>query len=321
MSEAELLAIFSAPASPARARCELGRDLLARFGGLRHLFAAPLDEVSAVHGLGPAKYAQLQAVVEMARRALAEEIAERDAMTSPQAVRDYLALSLGSRPHEVFVAMFLDAQNRLLGSEELFRGTLTQTSVYPREVVKTALRHNAAGVIFAHNHPSGVAEPSRADELLTQTLKQALSLVEIKTLDHFIVAGRAYDLVCRAGLTLTPAGERCPSQRMRHLGPKRLNYLAFRVTIQDFRNFNELERAMARVCQVTGKAPMVGNNVSHANNKTKRRFLPNLQRRRFWVESENRWVSLRLTNAALRTIDKNGIDAVLADLRARGEHV
>ena len=110
-------------------------------------------------------------------------------MSSPQAVRDYLRLSLGSRPHEVFVAMFLDAQNRLLGCEELFRGTLTQTSVYPREVVKTALRYNAAGVIFAHNHPSGVAEPSRADELLTQTLKQALSLVEIKTLDHFIVAG------------------------------------------------------------------------------------------------------------------------------------
>ena len=168
---------------------QLGRDLLARFGGLRPLFAASLDEVSAVHGLGPAKYAQLQAVVEIARRALAEEIAERDVMTSPQVVRDYLALSLGSRPHEVFVAMFLDAQHRLLGSEELFRGTLTQTSVYPREVVKTALRHNAAAVIFAHNHPSGIAEPSRADELLTQTLKQALALVEINTLDHFIVAG------------------------------------------------------------------------------------------------------------------------------------
>jgi DNA repair protein RadC len=138
---------------------------------------------------GPAKNVQLQAVVEMARRALAEQIRDRDAMSSPQAVREYLRLSLGARPHEVFVAMFLDAQNRMLGCEELFRGTLTQTSVYPREVVKTALRYNAAGVIFAHNHPSGVAEPSRADELLTQTLKQALSLVEIKTLDHFIVAG------------------------------------------------------------------------------------------------------------------------------------
>jgi len=125
----------------------------------------------------------------MARRALREEIGERDAMSSPRAVRDFLQLSLGGRPHEVFAVIFLDSQNRMLGLEELFRGTLTQTSVYPREVVKTALRYNAAGVIFAHNHPSGVAEPSRADELLTQTLKQALLLVEIKTLDHFIVAG------------------------------------------------------------------------------------------------------------------------------------
>jgi DNA repair protein RadC len=189
LSEAELLAIFLRTGIAGKSAVELGRDLLDRFGSLHRLFAAPLEDVAAVRGLGPAKYVQLQAVVEMARRALAEQIQDRDAMSSPQAVRDYLRLSLGARPHEVFVAMFLDAQNRLLGCEELFRGTLTQTSVYPREVVKTALRYNAAGVIFAHNHPSGVAEPSRADELLTQTLKQALSLVEIKTLDHFIVAG------------------------------------------------------------------------------------------------------------------------------------
>ncbi len=189
LSEAELLAIFLRTGIVGKSAVELGRDLLDRFGSLHRLFAAPLEDVAAIRGLGPAKYVQLQAVVEMARRALAEQIQDRDAMSSPQAVRDYLRLSLGARPHEVFVAMFLDAQNRLLGCEELFRGTLTQTSVYPREVVKTALRYNAAGVIFAHNHPSGVAEPSRADELLTQTLKQALSLVEIKTLDHFIVAG------------------------------------------------------------------------------------------------------------------------------------
>jgi DNA repair protein RadC len=189
LSEAELLAIFLRTGIAGKSAVELGRDLLDRFGSLHRLFAAPLEDVAAIRGLGPAKYVQLQAVVEMARRALAEQIQDRDAMSSPQAVRDYLRLSLGARPHEVFVAMFLDAQNRLLGCEELFRGTLTQTSVYPREVVKTALRYNAAGVIFAHNHPSGVAEPSRADELLTQTLKQALSLVEIKTLDHFIVAG------------------------------------------------------------------------------------------------------------------------------------
>ena len=189
LSEAELLAIFLRTGIAGASAVELGRQLLARFGNLQRLFAAPLSEVAAVRGLGPAKYVQLQAVMEMARRALEEDIGERDAMSSPQAVREFLRLTLGGRAHEIFMAMFLDAQNRLLGSEELFRGTLTQTSVYPREVVKTALRYNAAGVIFAHNHPSGVAEPSRADELLTQTLKQALSLVEIKTLDHFIVAG------------------------------------------------------------------------------------------------------------------------------------
>ena len=189
LSEAELLAIFLRTGIAGASAVELGRQLLARFGNLQRLFAAPLAEVAAVRGLGPAKYVQLQAVIEMARRALEEDIGERDAMSSPQAVREFLRLTLGGRAHEIFMAMFLDAQNRLLGSEELFRGTLTQTSVYPREVVKTALRYNAAGVIFAHNHPSGVAEASRADELLTQTLKQALSLVEIKTLDHFIVAG------------------------------------------------------------------------------------------------------------------------------------
>ncbi len=189
LSEAELLALFLRTGIAGKSAVELGRDLLQRFGGLQRLFAAPLEEVAAIKGLGSAKYAQLQAVVEMARRALSEQIGERDAMSSPRAVREFLCLTLGSRPHEVFVALFLDAQNRLLGTEELFRGTLTQTSVYPREVVKTALRFNAAGVIFAHNHPSGLAEPSRADELLTQTLKQALALVEIKTLDHFVVAG------------------------------------------------------------------------------------------------------------------------------------
>ena len=189
LSEAELLAILLRTGIAGVSAVELGRALLARFGNLQRLFAATLPEIAAVRGLGPAKYVQLQAVVEMARRALQESIGERDALSSPQAVREFLRLSLAGRAHEVFLVMFLDSQNRLLGSEELFRGTLTQTSVYPREVVKTALRYNAAGVIFAHNHPSGVAEPSRADELLTQTLKQALALVEIKTLDHFIVAG------------------------------------------------------------------------------------------------------------------------------------
>jgi DNA repair protein RadC len=140
--------------------------------------------------MGPAKYAQLQAVLEMARRALAEEMQDADVLSSPMAVRDYLRLRLGGLGHEVFMAVFLDAQNRILQAEELFRGTLTQTSVYPREVVKRALFHNAGGVILAHNHPSGVAEASQADRWLTDQLKQALNLVDVRVLDHFVVAGQ-----------------------------------------------------------------------------------------------------------------------------------
>ena len=132
---------------------------------------------------------KLQAARELAARAIGEQLSQRDALTSPTAVRDFLKHRLGGLPHEVFVVLLLDAQNRVLSVDEMFRGTLTQTSVYPREVVKAALRANAAAVIFAHNHPSGVAEPSRADEALTQSLKQALSLVDVKVLDHFIVAG------------------------------------------------------------------------------------------------------------------------------------
>ena len=153
-----------------------------------------------MRGLGPAKYVELQAVVEMVKRALSEQIGERDAMSSPRAVREFLQLTLGGKGNEVFVVLFLDAQNRLLASEELFRGTLTQTSVYPREIVRAALRINAAAVIFAHNHPSGVAEPSRADELLTQALKQALALVDIRTLDHFVVAGNRVVSFAERGL-------------------------------------------------------------------------------------------------------------------------
>ncbi|MBC7943720.1 MAG: DNA repair protein RadC [Burkholderiales bacterium] len=189
LSDGELLAIFLRTGVPGKSAVDLARDLLQRFAGLGGLFAASQADFCAIGGLGPAKYAQLQAVLEMAQRALREEIKRGDAMSSPQAVRDYLRLALQGRAHEVFVVLFLDAQNRVVASEELFRGTLTQTSVYPREVVKRALYHNAAAAIFAHNHPSGVAEPSNADQLLTQALKQALALVDIKVLDHFIVAG------------------------------------------------------------------------------------------------------------------------------------
>lgn len=189
LSNAELLAIFLRTGVTGKSAVELGRELLSRFGSLSSLFAAKEDDFCAAKGLGRAKYAQLQAVFELARRALSESITERNALSSPQAVRDFLQLTLRELPYEVFYALFLDAQNRLIAAEEMFRGTLRQTSVYPREVVKRALQHNAGAVIFAHNHPSGVAEPSRTDEILTEALKNTLSLVDVKVHDHLIVAG------------------------------------------------------------------------------------------------------------------------------------
>lgn len=187
LSDAELLAIFLRTGIRGKSAVDLARELLVRYGGLSAVFAA--KRTDRLPGLGDAKYSQLQAVLEMARRALGETLRSGDALSSPGAVRDFLRLTLAGRDHEVFVCVLLDAQNRVIACEELFRGTLTQTSVYPREVVKCALARNAAAIIFAHNHPSGVAEPSHADQILTQTLKQALALVDIKVLDHFIVAG------------------------------------------------------------------------------------------------------------------------------------
>jgi len=189
LSDAELIAVCLRTGSAGRSAVDLGRELMRRFGGLAGLLAADRTAIRSVKGLGPAKAAQLAAVTELARRSLAEQLRTGSALTSPQSVRDYLRLALGGRPHEVFLALFLDAQHRVIRSEELFRGTLTQTSVYPREVVKAALRANAAAAVFAHNHPSGVAQPSQADEMLTRQLREALALVEVRVLDHFIVAG------------------------------------------------------------------------------------------------------------------------------------
>jgi DNA repair protein RadC len=200
LSDAELIAIFLRTGVRGRSAVDIAREALARFGSLSGLFAANAGAMTAVAGLGTAKYAQLQAVLEMARRALREKLERGSALCSPQAVRDYLRLKLQDRPHEVFVGVFLDAQNRVLAVEELFRGTLTQTSVYPREVVKRALAHNAAAMIFAHNHPSGIAEPSRSDEALTQALKQALALVDVKVLDHFVVGSGAAMSFAERGL-------------------------------------------------------------------------------------------------------------------------
>lgn len=194
LSDAELLALFLRVGVRGSSAVDLARNLLRHFGSLHRLFAASRAEVAAFPGMGDAKYAQLQAVLEMARRALGEELYRADVLDSPRTVRDWLRLKLAGLPHEVFMVLLLDARNRLLAAVELFRGSLTQTSVHPREVVKLALAHNAAGVLLAHNHPSGAAEPSRADEALTQTLKQALALVEIRLLDHFIVAGTAEPL-------------------------------------------------------------------------------------------------------------------------------
>lgn len=200
LSDAELLAIFLRVGVTGKSAVDLARELLTTFGSLNGIFSASCASLTAVNGMGDSKYAQIQAVFEMARRALQEDMRARDALNSPQAVRDYLCLRLGNLTREVFVVLFLDAQNRVLAQEELFAGTLTQTSVYPREVVKRALHHNAAAVILAHNHPSGVAEPSRADELLTSALKQALALVDIRVLDHFVIAGNVAVSFAERGL-------------------------------------------------------------------------------------------------------------------------
>lgn len=192
LSDAELLAIFLRVGVRGKSAVDLARDLLAQCDhSLSRLAAASLQDLQRVPGMGLAKAAQLKATLELARRALREQMADRDLLSSPQQVRDFLRLKLDALTYEVFMVLLLDAQNRLIRAEEVFRGTLTQTSVYPREIVKLALAHNAAAVILAHNHPSGVAEPSRADEQLTQSLKQTLALVDVKVLDHFVVAGSA----------------------------------------------------------------------------------------------------------------------------------
>ncbi len=189
LSDPELLALLLRVGVKGRSAVELGRDLLLQFGSIQGMFAASVSEFSAVHGMGPAKFAQLQAVMELARRALGEQLHSGALLGSPDTVRQYLRCTLGRQAHESFVVMFLDVKNRLLTTEEMFRGTLTHTSVYPREVVKAALAHNAASVLLAHNHPSGTTEPSEADLLLTRALVQALALVDVRVLDHFVVAG------------------------------------------------------------------------------------------------------------------------------------
>jgi DNA repair protein RadC len=189
LSDAELLAIFLRVGLPGKDAVALAIELLGRFGSLRALIHASRADFTAVPGLGCAKYAQLQAVVELARRAIVEEMRSGAELSSPHAVKDFLRLSLAGQPYESFHVLFLDVKNRLIEACELFRGTLTHTSVYPREVVREALARNAAAVMLAHNHPSGSSAPSESDVLLTRALVQALALVDIRILDHFVVAG------------------------------------------------------------------------------------------------------------------------------------
>ncbi|AGA89577.1 DNA repair protein radc [Thioflavicoccus mobilis 8321] len=198
LTDAELLAIFLRTGVAGKSAVDLARELLAELGGLRGLFSTGQDQFCRAKGLGLAKFAQLQAVLEMSRRYLEDGITRTDILTSPEATRDYLKARLYAYPHEVFACLFLDNRHRVIRYEELFRGTIDGASVHPREVVRQALISNAAAVIFAHNHPSGVAEPSQADIRITERLKQALGLIEVRVLDHFIVGeGRGTSLAER----------------------------------------------------------------------------------------------------------------------------
>ncbi len=189
LSDTELLALLLRTGTAGRGVLQMAQEVLAHFGGIGGLLHTGAEDLKRVKGLGgSAKRAELVAVLELARRALAQQLKAREVFSSPGAVKEYLQLHLAGRLHEVFAVLFLDAQNRLVAMEELFRGTLTQTSVYPREVVLRALHHQAAAVVLAHNHPSGTVQPSRADEALTQTLKAALALVDVRVLDHVVVA-------------------------------------------------------------------------------------------------------------------------------------
>lgn len=200
LSDSELLAIFLRTGIKNKSAVDVARELMTHFGSLSALLAAPQATLCAMPGMGVAKYVQLRGGVELAKRALREEMAGGVNLNSPQSVRDYLRLTLRNLPHEVFVGVFLDARNRVIEVEELFRGTLMQTSVFPREIVKRALHFNAAAMIFAHNHPSGVAEPSGADQTLTEALKRALGLIDVRVLDHFIIAGSSAMSFAERGL-------------------------------------------------------------------------------------------------------------------------
>lgn len=200
LSEAELVALLLGRGGTHGSALDLARALLQRFGGLRSLLTADLPALSACTGIGPARYAVLQASVELARRHQLERLRAGPVLASPRAARDYLLARLRDLEHEVFCALFLDSRHRLICFRELFQGTVDGATVHPREVVKQALARNAAALILAHNHPSGVAEPSQADEIITHRLRDALALVEIRLLDHLIVGDGACTSLAERGL-------------------------------------------------------------------------------------------------------------------------
>lgn len=187
LSDAELLAIFLRTGVNGKTAVDLSRELLNNYNGLRQLIESDEQAFCKTKGLGQAKYVQIQAAIELGRRYLAAGLDRADVLSNTQDTRTYLLSQLRAHPHEVFACLFLDNRNRIISFDKMFNGTIDGASVYPREVVKRALGHNAAAIIFAHNHPSGVAEPSKADQLLTQRLKDALALVDIRVLDHFVI--------------------------------------------------------------------------------------------------------------------------------------
>lgn len=190
LSDAELLAIFLRTGVAGKTAVDLARELLARFGSLRKMLSASQDAFCEGTGLGKAKFVQLQAALEMSRRHLGETLQKGTVLSSPRDTERYLHTQLGDRAQEVFCCLFLDNRHRVLAFEELFQGTVNGTAVYAREVVRRALAHNAAAVIFAHNHPSGAAEPSRADQVLTTRLQEALALIDVRVLDHIVIGDR-----------------------------------------------------------------------------------------------------------------------------------
>jgi DNA repair protein RadC len=200
LADAELLALLLRTGLPGLGVLQMAQALLDRFGGLAGLLHADVQALKDVKGLGPAKRAEVAAVLEIARRVLAQQLAEQPLFDSPQRVKDYVALHLRPLAHEAFAVLFLDSQHRSLAFEVMFRGTLAQTSVHPREIVKRALALNAGAVVLAHNHPSGMAEPSRADELVTQAVRAALQLVEVRVLDHLVVGAGSVMSFAERGL-------------------------------------------------------------------------------------------------------------------------